>query len=291
MPGQSPKRGAIPSLRSTLAAAVPHVASIGVPPTFIWNPQRISMWGNDVHGDCVTAEEAFAKACNDPEIFISNDDVIAWATRHGVLEGAYLTEVMTWMQDDGFADGSFMYDDGPYVSVNWTDAGTLQSAISKGPVKIGIAADQIEDAWNTTDGKSGWLATGLHADDNEDRCPALCGYGSISWLAQQLGVRVPAGIDGTHPGYAMFTWNSIGIIDVPSMNAITHEAWLRQPTTMTKSVVSVDNTLAFIKTSHTPNGHVEVHIASHASDYQTRTLQTATTFANESDGVWSILAP
>ena len=60
------------------------------------------MWGNDVHGDCVTAEEAFAKACNSPEIFISEADVIAWATRHGVLEGANLTEVMTWMQNRRF---------------------------------------------------------------------------------------------------------------------------------------------------------------------------------------------
>ena len=33
----------------------------------------------------------------------------------------------------------------------------------------------------------------------------------------------------------MFTWNSIGIIDVPSMIAITQEAWLRQPTTVTKT--------------------------------------------------------
>ena len=30
----------------------------------------------------------------------------------------------------------------------------------------------------------------------------------------------------------MFTWDSIGIIDVPSMIAVTHEAWLRQPTTV-----------------------------------------------------------
>jgi hypothetical protein len=35
----------------------------------------------------------------------------------------------------------------------------------------------------------------------------------------------------------LFTWDSIGIIDVPSMTAVTHEAWLRQPTTVTKSIV------------------------------------------------------
>ena len=62
MPVQSPKRGATPSPRSTLAAAAPYLALIGAPPNLIMKPQRISMWGNDVHGDCVTAEEAFAKA-------------------------------------------------------------------------------------------------------------------------------------------------------------------------------------------------------------------------------------
>ena len=231
MPVQSLKRGATPSPRSALAAAMPHVASIAAPPNFIVKPQRISMWGNDVHGDCVTAEEAFAKACNNPEIFISDDEVIAWASRHDVLEGAYLTQVMTWMQHDGFVDSSYTYDDGPYLSVDWTNAGTLHSAISSGPVKIGVAGDQIEDAWRTTGGESGWCGTGFHTDDNEDHCVTLCGYGSMSWLAQQLGRQLPPGIDGTKPGYAMFTWDSIGVIDVPSMTAVTHEAWLRQPTT------------------------------------------------------------
>jgi hypothetical protein len=47
-----------------------------------------------------------------------------------------------------------------------------------------------------------------------------------------LKVPVPHGVDGTKPGYAMFTWDSIGIIDVPSMLAITFEAWVRIPTTI-----------------------------------------------------------
>ncbi len=82
---------------------------------------------------------------------------------------------------------------------------------------------------------SGWFATGYHSDANEDHCVTLCGYGPMSWLAQQLHVQVPHGVDGTKPGYALFTWDSIGIIDAPSMNAITHEAWLRRPTTVTKT--------------------------------------------------------
>src|SRR5690242_18560036 len=268
MPDQVVKRGAMPSPRHALAAAAPYPALVGAPANFIVKPQKISMWGNDVHGDCVTAEEAFAKACNNPEIFLSDAEVIDWATRHGVLEGAYLVDVLTWMQNDGFPDGGLVHDDGAYFSVDWTNAATLRSAIAEGPVKIGVAADQIETAWFSTNGESGWFATKFHADDNEDHCTTLCGYGSISWLAQQLGVAVPAGIDGTKPGYTMFTWNSIGIIDVPSMVAVTHEAWLRRPTTVTRQVggwvghwseLYTDNdTLETLRVAHNKDGRQEV---------------------------------
>ena len=229
----APKRGAIPSPRSDLAAARPHVALKAPPPNAIVMPPQLSFWGNDVHGDCVTAEEAFAKACNSPEIFITYNDVITWATDHGVLEGAYLTQVLNFMQTDGFSENGSVYDDGPYFSVDWTNSTTLQSAIAMGPVKIGIAADQLDAAWLSTGGQTGWFATGFHPDSNEDHCVSLCGYGTISWLAEQLNAQVPSGVDGSSPGYALFTWDSIGIIDVPSMIAITHEAWLRNPTTVT----------------------------------------------------------
>ena len=233
---QSPKRGAMPSPRSALAAARPHIAAAPPPPNQITIPVQISMWGNDVHGDCVTAEEAFAKACASPEIFIPDADVMAWATQHGVLEGAYINQVLQWMQDDGFPQDTIVYDDGPFLSVNWTDAPTLQSAISNGPVKIGVAADQLETAWRSTGGTTGWFGVGLQDDANEDHCVSLCGYGTICWLAEQLGVDVPQDVDGTAPAYALFTWNSIGIIAEGSLVAITHEAWLRQPTTVTQPV-------------------------------------------------------
>ena len=48
--------------------------------------------------------------------------------------------------------------------------------------------------------------------------------------------------------------------------------------------------LVFIKTANTPTGHVEVHIASGASQYQTRVFEKATTFGNETDGVWQMAA-
>jgi hypothetical protein len=294
MPLQSPMRGAIPSPRSALAAATPHTRIVGAPPNFITVPAQISMWGNYDNGDCVTAEEAFAKACNNPEIFIPEADAISWATRHGVLNGAVINQVLQWMQTDGFPEGNLIYDDGPYFSVDWTNSATLQSAISQGPVKIGVAGDQLQTTWhaangNNPTGNKGWFAVGYTADSNEDHCPSLCGYGSIAWLAQQLKLQVPQGVDGTRAAYALFTWNSIGIIDQPSLLAITHEAWLRQPTTVTKSSQTGPGTLAFVKTANTPSGHVEVHLASGASGYQTRILETATTFGNETDGAWQML--
>jgi hypothetical protein len=197
-------------------------------------PKKLSFWGNDVHGDCVTAEEAFAKACHQPEIFISENEVIQWATKHDFLNGAMLSAVLELMVNEGFTQGGHTYDDGVALSVDWTNAAILNNAISKGPVKIGIGADQLDTVYNANDRKSGWFATGFKPDSTEDHCVSLCGYGTLTWLAQQLHVNVPTGVDGTKPGYGMFTWDSIGIIDLPSMLAITHEAWLRIPTTKIK---------------------------------------------------------
>lgn len=196
---------------------------------------RTPQQGITGHGDCVTAEEAFAKACFNPQKFISDGEVIQWAQRHGVLEGARLDLVMNWMQNDGFDQDNQVYDDGPYYTVNWKDPANLQGAISVGPVKLGVSADQLERAWSNNNGANGWFAWGFKTDSNMDHCVSLYGYGDLNWLAQQLNVRVPAGVDGTAQGYAMFTWNSLGIIDHSSMVAITTEAWLRNPTTKPRS--------------------------------------------------------
>jgi hypothetical protein len=244
----SPKRGAIPTPRNLLAAAMPYmpgglaaaaVAPPKAPAEFIRIPKQVSMWGNYYDGDCVTAEEAYAKACNAPEIFVPDATVTAWANAHGVLNGANLHEVMVWMQTGGFEEGGHTYDDGAILSVNWQNAAVLNQAIWEGPVKIGVAADQLLATWHAAGGtvngaRNGWVATGYHKDTAEDHCVSLSGYGTIAWLAGQFHVPVPAGVNGANPGYALFTWGSIGIIDAPSMLAITEEAWLRNPTTVTR---------------------------------------------------------
>lgn len=58
-------RGARPSPRYRLAAAIPHTIAERAPPHHIRIPRRLSFWGNYSYGDCVSAEEAFAKACHD----------------------------------------------------------------------------------------------------------------------------------------------------------------------------------------------------------------------------------
>jgi len=226
------KRGATPSPRFELAAATPHVPIPNPPAAYIWPYGKIDMWGNDVNGDCCTAEEAFAKACN-PEVFINDSVVIAWAKANGILNGASLVGVLQLMQKAGVEQDGFKWDDGNYSSVNWTNPAVLCSAIYHGPVKIGVAAGQLETTCgNHGFGNSGWVAAGYKQDNGEDHCVCLCGYGTMNWLAQQLKATIPAGMDGTKPGYALFTWSSVGIIDQPSMLAITHEAWLRSPTSV-----------------------------------------------------------
>ncbi len=204
------------------------------PVNFLYRPNTLSFWGNDFHGDCVSAEEAFAKACYNPEIFIPDQVVIDWAQSNGWLEGAYLPPVLDRMITNGFQTNGFTYDDGQHNSVDWTNRSVLQNAISIGPVKIAIAAGQLDSVYNYNGGNppSGWFATGFVQDSNIDHCVSLCGYGTLSWLAQQFGVQVPNGVNGDDAGYALFTWKSIGIIDESSMIAITSEAWLRNPTTI-----------------------------------------------------------
>jgi hypothetical protein len=238
-------RGAIPSPRSELAAAMPHVLdpNISVPPSFLMWPVQMSSWNNYVYGDCVTAEEAFAKATAAPQTFIPEATAVAWATAHGYLNGATLTSVLTTMQTKGFPFNNKKYDDGPFFSVNWTNPAILQSAIySQGPVKIGVAAEHLQSNphGHVTPGTSGWTMYNYpHTTaPQEDHCTSLCGYGTLAQLVslfQQHKVTVhPVAGMPTGLCYAMFTWNSIGIIDAQSMLNLTHEAWIRNPVTIIK---------------------------------------------------------
>jgi len=226
-------RGAYPSPRHKLAAATPHIKRPGVPDSFGIVPKTLQMWGNDTYGDCVSAEEAASKAMWSvmnayPELLIPDQTLIDWARQGGYLNGANLTDVMDSMISTGITVGSTKYTDGPYQSVDWTKDDVLSSAIITGPVKLGIAANQISNVFTAA---NGWFATGFRQDNNEDHCVPLWGFGPLSALFAMLGVPLPSGANPTARGYLMYTWQSIGVIDQPSLIAITGEAWLRMPTT------------------------------------------------------------
>jgi len=236
-------RGAIPSPRHELAAAMPHVPDpkIKAPPSFLMWPVQMSSWNNYIYGDCVSAEEAFAKATAAPQTFIPEPTVVAWASANGYLNGATLTAVMTTMQTHGFPLNNKTYDDGPYNSVNWTNAAILASAIySRGPVKIGVGAEyfQTNSHGKVTPGTSGWAMYNYPMHQPEDHCVSLCGYGTLAALVslfkkRKVTVHAPKGMP-TGLCYAMFTWNSVGIIDQQSMLNMTYEAWIRNPVTIIK---------------------------------------------------------
>jgi hypothetical protein len=203
-----------------------------VPPQFLWNPSQISNWGCDKYPLAVVAEEAFAKACYKPEIFITDATVVTWATKNNVLYGGDIGPVLSLMMQDGFHQDGKIYCNGSFSQVNWNDEQALQSAIFQGPVKAGIDPTSIQPFVGT--GKKGWIATGLAATAIPNVCASLCGYGNVGNLAARLGAAVPSNIDKNMQAYAIFFMNSIGIIDAQSMKNIVGQAWLRTPTTVVK---------------------------------------------------------
>ena len=226
-------------------AASPHKIRGTAPANYLVVPSKLSMWLNATFGCCVTSSEAFKAAC--AGILIADSTVKAFATKNNVLNGADLDQVLNIMQNAGFVQDGNTYNDGPYTAVDWTNSGLLQNAIATGyingglptPVKIGVDGDPLNTLYDQVFGSNpefnGWLATGFAPTtvDAEDHCVELCGYGSIEWLLAQFGKPVPSGVDGTQAGYGLYTWDAIGVIDYPSMVNITHEAWLRNPSSVT----------------------------------------------------------
>jgi hypothetical protein len=182
-----------------------------------------------ISSNCVTAEEAFAKACNNPEIFIPDAEVGTWAKAGGFYNGADLSEVMDAMAKKGFVVGNQTYDDGPYAKVDYSNETDLQSALSEGPVKIAIDADALPKGAGN---QQGWFALGGSKMSNYDHCVGLAGYGPAEWLFGQLGVPCPTSLTASQAGYLLFTWSTIGFIDHPWLMSTCSEAWVRTPTTV-----------------------------------------------------------
>lgn len=222
-------RGAKPSPRHKLAAAIPHIPAGTIPAQVAYVPAKLSYWLNNQYGDCVTAEEAFNKDVSG--VFIQDNVVEQWASRGGFLDGAMLTDVMDAMAKSGFQQDGKVYGDGPYNSVDYSNEAILQSALAIAPVKIGIDANALPSGAGNG---NGWHALGGRPGEfnNEDHCVALAGYGPAAWLFQQLGAQLPNGLDGTKVCYLLFTWSSIGVVDHDWIMSTCSEAWIRNPSTL-----------------------------------------------------------
>jgi hypothetical protein len=206
-------------------------------PAKIFTPAEMSYWGNDVDGDCVTAEEfaaklfysAYTSYSAQTALDMPNDLAIQWATQYGYLQGSNITGPMDMMAKNGVTFAGVNYTDGPYTSVDYTDWATLTSAISQGPVKLGVAGDQLEAIVGTT---NGWVAAGLKPDSKEDHCIGANGYGTMTQVCSALGTTAPAGKSNDR-AVMVFTWDTQGALDYDdgSFTNIVAEAWLRTPTT------------------------------------------------------------
>lgn len=225
-------RGCKPTPRHKLLAARPFVPRVP-PPTFAVVPGKLDLWGNGDFGNCTTAEEAFAKAmfslmCGLPELFVPPEVVIAWCRKHGFLNGADLVEVMQALASDGFVVDGKAYTDGPPFGVDYSDENLLRSAISTGPVKIGIDADALPS--NAGD-VQGWFCTSKGNWRTEDHAVALCGYGPAGFLFDALKVPLPPSLGATTAGYLLYTWATIGMVSHDWLMGACFEAWVRNPTT------------------------------------------------------------
>ncbi len=224
------KTGARRSPQHVIDAAQKHRAR-AFPPQFAVVPSFMEMWLNDQYGDCVSAEEAFAKAaysimCGLPETKITDATLMSFCTKYDLLNGADLASVIDQMTSDGFHQDGTTYTDGVKQSVDYSNEATLQSAISTGPVKIAIGSGDLPSGAGSS---NGWYALGGGGAPN-DHCTSLCGYGPAEYLYQQLGVALPSALAGKK-GYLQYTWSTIGFVDHPWIMGTVQEAWVRNPTT------------------------------------------------------------
>lgn len=237
VPGRtSPKnfpRGAKPTSPEKKAKARKfQVMGMG-PDQFAVIPQHLQMWGNDTYGDCVSAEEAFAKAAYSlqagvSELTATDGEVVQWANSHGFLNGAELGEVLDAMHSQGMSIGSVTYKDGEKQLVDYGNPAALKLAIATGPVKIAIDADALPQGAGN---ESGWFSTDTQRRTNYDHCVGLCGYGSAEYLFGVLGKPLPSELMPNIGGYLLFTWSTIGFVTLGWINACCCEAWVRKPTT------------------------------------------------------------
>jgi hypothetical protein len=230
-------KGEFPSPNQDLAVARRYRGGASIPESFISWPTKIGSWNDETASSPIWAEEAFAKACVEPKVFIP-PEVVRSASRE-----CGWSNFAAFMQAHGFQMDGKAYLDGPFALVNWTNAAALNGAIANiGPVKIGVASPGLSSGphGQVTPATSGWAIYGLPQRQPGDQCASLFGYAPLAVLVdlfrrRGVDVNLPSGMP-TGLSYAMFASGSIGVIDRQSLMNITGEAWVRSPTTIVKAL-------------------------------------------------------
>ena len=233
------QRGANPIPRRVLATMPRFQGKVASAPMITMLPPQLSFWDNSKYGDCVSASSAFSLAaysvfCGQPEVFVTQAAVVSWAGQYGYLNGADLPTVASTMQQVGMtASNGTVYKSGPYSSVDFTTDAGLQAALQTGPVNLGIDADALPSgagnnpAWYAFGGNPGQFS-------NEDHCVRIAGYGPTASLFAALNTvyggnaQPPAGAPAT--AYLLFTWSTIGVVDLAWINSTAGEAGISSPT-------------------------------------------------------------
>ena len=267
-------RGLVPTPEEALKAARVYVPRISgeIPSCFLQWPIRMSYWGNNEYGDCVSAEEAFAKAAAPGYYFIPDCTVVGWAKRHGYLNGATCLSVLSDMQKEGMDFSMTTLYNGDFSIVDYRDCTVLKNAIYNcGPVKLGVGSGMMNPVGKpakgqVTPGKSGWVLYNYPQGVKCDHCISVCGYGFLDNLISEFKrheVVVKKASDMPNGmWYAVFTWNSIGIIDEQSLLNMTYEAWARFPVTR---VVTLPRASGF-KLKNDGGFVVAIHAIYHSTD-------------------------
>src|ERR1700683_3115448 len=164
--------GDFPSPNHELADAQPYRAGSAAPESFLAWPIGIGFEGKEKWSNSTWAEEAFAKACAEPRVFIPAEVVLSTSRECGSSNFA------GFMQTHGFQMDRMAYLDGPFNSVDWTNAAALSGAIANvAPGKTGDASANLAPGLQgqVTPGTNGWAIYSLPAGQPENPCASLCG--------------------------------------------------------------------------------------------------------------------
>ena len=232
-------RGCIPTplhVLHHLKRQTRNVLTLSPPPKMFDATGQVRDWdmdGNDTWANCVFAGEAnykraVTKATGVPEIQISaNACIRAYLLyTHGRDEGANISTFLDWMHCVGLEDDDRRHHkNGRHGALDVTSIQELRFGVSlfRG-VKAAVAADILD---TVVAGKSGWIChkTGTGPIDHNVE---LLAYGTVNECLTICGTK-----SASHhsfallPAFVLYTWGTVGVITVQSLQSIIGEAHVR----------------------------------------------------------------